>query len=159
MKRLLSCVMVAATGLALCTGAHASERVIAENAWVPWAPSTIKVHAAYMTVVNHGHDEQVIVGVESPDYERAELHASLVKNGVSEMRALDRIALPAHKPVAFAPGGMHIMLINPKRAYAADERVRVVLRLQSGEQIEASAQVRRREREPTPTHHHHGNHR
>ena len=32
-----------------------------------------------MTIVNRSHDDQFIVGVESPDYERVELHASLVK--------------------------------------------------------------------------------
>lgn len=151
----------AALALLLCTGAPAAERVTAENAWVPWAPPAIKVHAAYLTVVNHDHADQLIVGVESPDYERAELHVSAVKNGLAEMRALDQVPVPAHKTVAFAPGGMHIMLINPKRAYAVDERVRVVLRLQGGERIETAAQVRRRERaqERAPAHHHHGSHR
>jgi len=150
----------AAALMVILSAAPAAERLVAENAWVPWAPPAIKVHAAYMTIVNHSHDDQFIVGVESPDYERAELHTSLVRNGVSEMRALDRVLVPAHKQVAFAPGGMHIMLINPKRTQAADDRVRVVLRLQSGEQIETAAVVRRRERSQEPTHHHHhGSHR
>ena len=154
----------AAALVVILSAAPAAERLVAENAWVPWAPPAIKVHAAYMTVVNHGHDEQLIVGVESPDYERAELHTSLVRNGISEMRALDKVAVPSHKQVAFAPGGMHIMLINPKRRLAADDRVRVVLRLQGGGQIETSAQVRRRERAQEPArapahHHHHGSHR
>jgi periplasmic copper chaperone A len=149
----------AAALMVILGAAPAAERLFAENAWVPWAPPAIKVHAAYMTVANRSDDDQVIVGADSPDYERVELHASSVRNGLSEMRAVDRIAVPARKQVAFAPGGMHIMLINPKRTYAVDDRVSVVLRLQGGEKIETAAVVRRRERAQEPAHHHHGHHR
>jgi copper(I)-binding protein len=149
----------AAALMAILSTAPAAERLVAENAWVPWAPPAIKVHAAYMTVANHGAADQVIVGADSPDYERAELHVSSTRDGLSEMRAVDRIAVPAGKHIAFAPGGTHIMLINPKRTTAVDDRVRVVLRLQGGEKIETSAVVRRRERTNEPAHHHHGHHR
>jgi copper(I)-binding protein len=159
MKRLLRSVAAAVFASLLCAASPAAERLVFENAWVPWAPSAMKVHAAYMTIVNRGHDDQVIVGVESPDYERAELHASSTVKGVSEMQSLDKVPVPARATIAFAPGGMHIMLFNPKRTFAVDERVRVVLRLQGGERIEASALVRRRERAHEPAHPHHGSHR
>jgi len=155
--------LAAAALMTILTVAPAAERLVAENAWVPWAPPAVKVHAAYMTVANRSDDDQVIVGADSPDYERVELHVSSVSNGLSEMRAIDRISVPAGKQVAFAPGGTHIMLINPKRTYAVDDQVRIVLRLQGGEKVETSAVVRRRERsqEPArePAHHHHGQHR
>ena len=167
MKSASSCLFrpidlgVAALAAMLCTAAPAAERLAVENAWVPWAPPTIKVHAAYLTIVNQGDTDQLIVGVESPDYERVELHSSSIKDGRSEMRRLDRIAVPANKRIAFEPGGMHLMLINPKQAYAVDDRIRFVLRLQAGEPVEASAVVRRRERgrEPGQHHHDHGGHR
>src|SRR5262249_59848352 len=78
----------------------AAERVSAENAWVPWAPPTVEVHADYMTIVNRSNEDQSVVGAESPDYERAELHSSSVKNGVSEMRAVDQVDIPANQRVA-----------------------------------------------------------
>jgi copper(I)-binding protein len=152
---------IAALAAMLGTAAQAAERLTAENAWVPWAPPTIKVHAAYLTIVNRSDTDQLIVGVESPDYERAELHSSSIKDGRNEMRPLDRIAVPANQRIAFEPGGMHLMLIDPKRAYAVNDRIRFVLRLQDGERVEASAVVRRREqgREPEQHRHGHGDHR
>ena len=62
--------------------------------------------------------------------------------------------------VDLKPGGMHLMLINPKRAYAVNDRIRFVLRLQGGEQVEASAVVRRRKQgQPEQHHQDHGDHR
>jgi periplasmic copper chaperone A len=138
-----------------CPIAPAADRLAAENAWIPWAPPAIKVHAAYLTVVNRSNVDQVIIGAESPDYERVELHGSSIRDGVNEMRSLDRIPVPAHERVTFAPGGLHVMLINPKRAYGVDERIHLVLRLGSGDQVEASAVIRRRERGNDRPHRHH----
>jgi copper(I)-binding protein len=152
---------IAAHAAMLVTAAPAAERLTADNAWVPWTPPAIKVQAAYLTIVNRSDTDQLVVGVESPDYERVELHSSSMKDGLSEMRRLDRIAVPANKRIALEPGGMHLMLINPKRAYAVNDRIRFVLRLQGGEQVETSAVVRRREqgREPEQHQHDHGDHR
>ena len=98
------------------------------------------------------------VSAESPDYQRVELHSSSVKNGVNEMRGLERVAVPANNRVTFEPGGLHLMLIGPKRPRAVGDRVRIVLRLQNGEPVEVSAIVRRRNAESPVGHDHHGAH-
>ena len=56
---------IAALAAMLCTAAPAAERLTAENAWVPWAPPAIKVHAAYLTIVNRSDIDQLVV--EVPD--------------------------------------------------------------------------------------------
>jgi periplasmic copper chaperone A len=151
-------LVIGAVGAAFYAAAQlsAAERVSAENAWVPWAPPTVEVHAAYMTIVNRSNQDQSVVGAESPDYQRVELHSSSVKNGVSEMRDVDQVAIAANQRVALEPGGLHLMLIGPKRPHAVDERVRIVLRLQSGELVEVSAVVRRRDTGSHAGHDHHG---
>jgi len=136
--------------------AAASERLSIENAWVPWAPSAVTVHAGYLTVVNRGDREEAIVGADSPDYQRVELHASSIRNGLAEMRTVDQIAVPPGGSVAFAPGGLHAMLIGHKRALAPGDRVRIVLRLRGGGRLEASAIVRQRESGRAGGHDHHG---
>jgi len=133
-----------------------AERFSAENAWVPWAPSTVSVHAAYMTIVNRSDEDRFVVSAESPDYERVELHSSSVKSGVAEMRDVGQVAIPANKRVALEPGGLHLMLIGPKRALATDDRVRIVLHLQSGERVDVLAVVRRRNTGSHSGHEHHG---
>jgi periplasmic copper chaperone A len=136
--------------------AWTAEILTVENAWVPLAPAAVKVHAAYMTVVNPTDAEEHIVAAESPDYERVELHESIVEGGRNEMRAVDQVTVPAHGRIAFAPAGLHFMLVGPRRTPALDGQIRIVLRLRGGEQVEVSAVVRRREGAGQLDHHHHG---
>jgi copper(I)-binding protein len=135
--------------------ASAGESVKAENAWVPWAPPGLKVHVAYMTIVNRGATDQVIVSAESIDYERIELHRSVIKNGVSTMQSIDEVSVPANGRVEFAPTGLHLMLIGPRRPQAVDGRVQIVLRLSGGEEVDVSAVVRRRDDASHGAHTHH----
>jgi periplasmic copper chaperone A len=122
---------------------------------VPWAPPAAKVHVAYMTVVNPGSADQVIVSAESADYERVELHRSAVTDGVSSMQALEKVTVPANRRVEFAPTGLHLMLIGPKRPPATDVLVPIVLHLGDGQHIEVSAIVRRRTSSDHGAHDHH----
>jgi len=133
----------------------AGETITVENAWVPLAPTVVKFHAGYMTVINRSDADQEIVGAASPDYERVELHESSVKDGVSEMRSLDQVTIPANGRVAFAPAGLHFMLIGPKRLQASGDRVRIVLRLHGAVEVAVLAEVRGRGSASQGDHHHH----
>src|SRR5262245_47147263 len=134
----------------------AGEPIAVENAWVPWAPAVVKVHAGYMTIVNRSGTEQEIVGAASPDYERVELHESSIKDGVSEMRPVDRVVVPANGRVAFEPAGLHLMLIGPKQPQTAGGRVNITLRLRGGGAVAALAEIRGRGTAGQAGHHHHG---
>jgi hypothetical protein len=138
--------------------AAVAESVTAEDAWVPWAPPAVKVHAGYMTVVNRSASDQEIIGADSPDYQQVELHRSSIEDGMSAMRGVDRVTIPANGRVAFAPAGLHVMLIGPARTLAVNDRIRVVLRLRGGGEVAVSAVIRRRDGGDRAHHGHHGHH-
>lgn len=133
----------------------AGETVTVEDAWVPWAPTVVKVHAGYMTVINRSDADQEIIGAASSDYERVELHELSLKDGTSEMRSVDQVTIPANGRVAFAPAGLHFMLIGPKRPQAVGDRVHIVLRLRGAAEVAVLADVRSRGRASQGDHHHH----
>jgi copper(I)-binding protein len=153
----LAVIGSAVVGAALMTVvlASAGESLQAENAWVPWAPPGLKVHVAYMTIVNRGATDQIIVSAESTDYERIELHRSVIKDGVSTMEAIGEVKVPANGRIEFAPTGLHLMLIGPRRPPALDGHVQIVLRLSSGEEVDVSAVIRRRDDAGHGAHSHH----
>jgi copper(I)-binding protein len=155
--RRLAVIGSAVVGAVLMTvvPASAGESLQAENAWVPWAPPGLKVHVAYMTIVNRGAIDQIIVSAESTDYERIELHRSVIKDGVSAMEAIGEVKVPANGRVEFAPTGLHLMLIGPRRPQALDGHVQIVLRLNSGEEVDVSAVIRRRDDAGHGAHSHH----
>jgi periplasmic copper chaperone A len=155
--RRLAVIGSAVVGAVLMTvvPASAGESLQAENAWVPWAPPGLKVHVAYMTIVNRGATDQIIVSAESTDYERIEFHRSVIKDGVSTMEAIGEVKVPANGRVEFAPTGLHLMLIGPRRPPALDGHVQIVLRLSSGEEVDVSAVIRRRDDAGHGAHSHH----
>jgi copper(I)-binding protein len=155
--RRLAVIGGAVVGAVLVTvvPASAGESLQAENAWVPWAPPGLKVHVAYMTIVNRGATDQMIVSAESTDYERIELHRSVIKDGVSTMEAVGEVKVPANGRVEFAPTGLHLMLIGPRRPQTLDGHVQIVLRLSSGEEVDVSAVIRRRDDAGHGAHSHH----
>ena len=146
---------VVGAALVLVLPGSAGESLQAENAWAPWAPPGLKVHVAYMTIVNRGATDQIIVSAESTDYERIELHRSVIKDGVSTMEAIGEVKVPANGRVEFAPTGLHLMLIGPRRPQALDGHVQIVLRLSSGEEVDVSAVIRRRDDAGHGAHSHH----
>ena len=139
----------------LCAPALAEASLTAEGAWIAWAAPALKVHVAYMTLVNLTATDRHIVRADSPDYERIELHRSVIQDGVSSMQAVAEMTVPANGRVEFAPTGLHLMLIGPKRELVLDGHVRIVLRLSGGEEVDVSAVVRRRDGTGHGAHDHH----
>ncbi|RMH18791.1 MAG: copper chaperone PCu(A)C [Acidobacteria bacterium] len=71
--------------------------------------------AAYFTVHNAGPQDDRLLAVETPAARVAELHESLEQDGVMRMVAHpDGLPLPAGGDLVLAPGGKHVMLIDPQ---------------------------------------------
>lgn len=109
--------------------AQACGELTVADAWVRLAPPNAPVMAGYLTLSNAGADPAVVTGGSSDAFERVELHDMTHENGVMKMRKLDRIEVEPGAKVELAPGGMHLMLIGPKREFAVGDSVEVTLRL------------------------------
>lgn len=73
--------------------------------------SSAMAGAGYMTILNSGAADDVLIGVEAA-YPRVMMHDSTVTDGVARMQALDRVIVPAGETVTFAPGGKHVMFMG-----------------------------------------------
>lgn len=109
--------------------AQACGELTIADAWVRLAPPNAPVMAGYLTMSNAGVDPVLVTGGSSDAFERVELHDMTHEDGVMKMRKLDQIEVKVGDAVALAPGGMHLMLIGPKRAFVAGDTVEVTLRL------------------------------
>ncbi|RMD70852.1 MAG: copper chaperone PCu(A)C [Gammaproteobacteria bacterium] len=59
-----------------------------EHPWIPEAPPNAKVLAGYMTLVNTGDAPEVLTGVESPLFQRVEMHRMVMEKGMARMEPL-----------------------------------------------------------------------
>jgi len=112
----------------------------AENTWIRLPAVAGRPGAAYFTL-RGGMKAATLIGVESPQAERIELHESMTGGGMARMVPLQNVALPVGAALAFKPGGRHAMLfgIAPELKPLATAVLR--LRFANGEVVEARAVV------------------
>lgn len=70
---------------------------------------------AYFTLQNPGPDAVILRRISSPDFTAAEMHTTLVEGGVAQMFPVDSFTVAEYSEVEFTPGGMHLMLLNPRQ--------------------------------------------
>ena len=70
--------------------------------------------AAYLSLTNSTDADITITRVVSPEFARVEIHESSLEQGVSRMRQLPELVVPADSTITLAQGGKHLMLMRPK---------------------------------------------
>lgn len=83
-----------------------------------------KAASAYLTLENTGTEDDVLVDVKISDLlaNSTEFHQHIQKNGIMQMRAIDKIDLKAGKTIELKPKHDHIMLMGiNERLHALDD--------------------------------------
>ncbi len=73
-----------------------------------------------------------LVAASSPAAKVVEVHEMKLEAGVMTMRAVDKLALPAGKPVALTPGGYHVMLMGLAKPLRDGDTVPITLVVEDG---------------------------
>ena len=95
------------------------------NAWVRSAPPGVTMMAGYATVKNVGTKARTLREVSGQDFKAIEIHKTVIEAGVSKMIYLETVAVAAGGQATFEPGGMHMMLFSPKRAFKAGDTLQL----------------------------------
>lgn len=134
--------------LALFVGAwplvtvHAAGRLEASAAWIRTAPPGSMMLGGYLSLRNSGDAPLTVVGAESATFRSVSMHQSVEENGVERMRPLAKFAIAPGESVTFAPGGKHLMLMQPVRQLKFGDAVRIHIATDSGEGASADFAVR-----------------
>jgi hypothetical protein len=136
--------------------ACADPALVVRDAWIPEAPPAAAVQAGYMELVNLGASPLVVVGGRSPDFAHVEIHRTVQSGGGARMEAQGALRIEPGATLTLAPGGLHLMLIEPTRRLVAGDTVDVELQLEEGDPARASAEVRAAV--PVPASHDHRHH-
>jgi copper(I)-binding protein/cytochrome oxidase Cu insertion factor (SCO1/SenC/PrrC family) len=111
------------------------------NAWVREAHSAATVNAGYMTLVNVGPEDVVLVKVESDAYKNIEVHEMVSVDGLMEMHEVTDMVIPSGGQIGFEPGGKHLMLMGPKEHLTVGQTVDMTLTFKSGKKQKVSVNV------------------
>ncbi len=109
-----------------------SDTLAVMNAWVREALPGSTRNAGYMTLINVQHEVVNLVSVDTDDFDKAEIHTMSRVDGLMKMESVDQLAVPVGEQVILKPGGMHLMLIGPKKDYLKGDTVSMILNFASG---------------------------
>ncbi len=128
-------------------------QVTVSDAWLREAPPGAPALAGYLALHNGGSRPRTLVAVESVDFGQAMLHRSVMAGGVARMEHLPRLTLAPGETVRMAPGGLHLMLMHPRRPLHRGDCIRLTLHFEDGSDLELSLPLLRRPpaEEPHPS--------
>jgi copper(I)-binding protein len=118
--------------------------VAVADAWARPAFGHGRATAAYMTIVNKGEEDEVLVAAQSPEAKSVELHQTTMKaDGVMQMReARGGFPIAADTTLKLAPGGMHLMIMGLDKALADGGQLKLTLEFANTGPIEIVVPVR-----------------
>jgi periplasmic copper chaperone A len=154
MKTFLASLLLAC----VTTAAAATLSLTAENGWIRAAPPGATMLAGYLQLANSGDAPLSVVGARSNAFDAVELHRSIEEDGVARMRPVDLIVIPPGQTVALEPGGLHLMLMRPKKTLILGDSAVIELLTADGEALPVVLQLRSMPPadEHDHSHHHHG---
>ncbi len=119
------------------------DAITVSDAWVRQPPPSAAVAGGYLTLANAGAADDRLVSVSSDSAERVEMHEMQMDNGMMRMRELtDGVALPAGASTTLAPGGNHLMLINPQQPLTPGTTIEATLTFEHAAPVTVTFNVR-----------------
>jgi periplasmic copper chaperone A len=100
-------------------------QVTVSDAWVRGTVPGQKATGAFMNLKSAS--DAALVSASSPAAGIVEIHEMAMDGGVMKMRAVEKLPLPAGKPVDLKPGGYHVMLMDLKQPLKEGETIPVTL--------------------------------
>lgn len=142
LTRALPVFFVFLSVITAATGATPGKLEI-HDAWAREAPPNAAVMAAYLTLHNHSAQTYTLVSAASADFERVEIHRTQQQDGMTTMIPVSRVMLSANGSVSFQPGGLHLMLMQPKKPLKAGDAVTLRLFFSDESSLSISAPVKK----------------
>jgi copper(I)-binding protein len=93
----------------------------------------------YLVLTNTGDTPAVLTGAASPACGMLMLHKSQDSSGMAMMMDVPNVAVPPHGSVTFAPGGYHLMCMQPSMKVGG--KVAVTLNFQDGSTLAVTMPV------------------
>jgi periplasmic copper chaperone A len=115
---------------------------LVEAGWIRQPPVARPMMAGFATIRNPCTTAVTIVAGGSPAFGSVELHETTQADGVSRMRHVESLEVPAGGSVTLAPGGLHLMLMRPRATPSPGDRLPIELHLADGRRLQVEFQVR-----------------
>jgi len=111
------------------------------DAWIRLLPAGLPA-AGYFTLTNDTARNVTLVSAAAPGCGMLMLHLSEKKGGMTTMRHVSEIAMPAGQSVRFSPGGYHLMCMDVAPSLKPGGRMAVTFSFRDGARLQADFSLR-----------------
>ena len=125
MSRLLLLVLLVLPGSAIA-------ELDIHNAWIKNLPPAVPVRAGYMTIRNAQANAVSIVAIRSDAFASVEIHRTIAADGMMRMEPVPTLVIEPDSTVQLAPGGLHLMMMNPAEPTKPGDVMQIVIELGDG---------------------------
>ena len=110
----------------------------------PWVRLIILARpaAGYFTLDNATPQAKTLTGASSPACGHLMLHQSVHENGEEKMIGVKQVTVPAQGSVSFAPGGYHLMCMQPASSMKVGTSIPITLHFADGGTLSADFPVK-----------------
>ena len=133
--------LLLALGVLLWSSCGAEKGIEIHSAWMRPAVKG-ENGAVYFVIHNHSSEGDELMGVSSDLAAAAEMHESKMSGDIMQMNRAESVPLEAFAEIEFAPGGLHIMLVDLKQDVRAGDEIEVILHFKNFEDIRVAVPVR-----------------
>ena len=115
---------------------------VVTDGWVRLPPVSMPMLAGFGRIENDCAEPLEIIGASSPAFAEVSLHRSSIVDGVSRMRAVPELRIASDSSAVLEPGGLHLMLMQPREPLQAGGAVMVEFALKDGGVLRGEFEVR-----------------
>ena len=129
----LVCVLASLLPITLPSAGFEVEVV---DPWIRAAPPGVPSLAGYLAIKNHGPTDVDLVAATSAAFANVMIHETSILDGMARMAHRATVTVAAGGEVQFAPGGLHLMLMQPKEPIRIGQTWPITLRFSDGGELD-----------------------
>ena len=95
-------------------------------------PPSVPVRAGYMTLHNPESKAVSIVSLNSDAFGSIEIHQTIAQDGMMRMERVPTLTIEPDSTVQLAPGGLHLMMMNPVEPTRIGDRLEILILFDDG---------------------------
>lgn len=101
--------------------------IVVEKGWSIPTFSGSTVGVGYFRITNKGDTEDALISASSRRAGMVQIHENSSEKDMITMKSVKSVVIPAGETVSFAPGGLHLMLMQLKQPLVEGEKVDMTL--------------------------------
>jgi copper(I)-binding protein len=113
-----------------------------DNVWARATAPGQSIGGGYLEIENEGKTADRLLSVQADVSESVEMHETRTTDGVSSMRGVQSVDIPAGGELKFAPGGYHIMFVKLKAPLKDGEEFPATLTFEKAGAVQVKFKVK-----------------